>query len=162
MSVQSVALFAAILSTGLVAGVLYGWVVSVLPGLARVDDRTFVSTMQHINVAIFNPGFLVPFVLTPAILGAAALVFWATTDGLGAMWLFLAAVIYLLGVLGVTIGGNIPLNDNLETFDMAKTDESAISAQRVAFEGPWRRWHGLRTIASIVSLACAVLAALTY
>jgi hypothetical protein len=31
--------------TGLVAGLLYGWTFSVIPGTTRVGDRTYVETM---------------------------------------------------------------------------------------------------------------------
>src|SRR5918994_824860 len=55
------ALAAATLTTGLMAGLYYAYAISVMPGLSRTDDRTFVSAMQQINVAIINPWFFVSF-----------------------------------------------------------------------------------------------------
>ena len=43
-------------ATGLMAGLYYAYAYSVMLGLSMTDDRTFVSAMQQINVAIINPG----------------------------------------------------------------------------------------------------------
>ena len=48
-------LAAATISSGLVSGLLYGWTVSVIPGLKKVPDTAYVETMQHINRAIIKP-----------------------------------------------------------------------------------------------------------
>ncbi len=64
---------AAIVLGGLQAGTYYTWASGVLPGLARVDDRTFVHAMQQMNVAIVNPVFLLSFLGAPALAGAAVL-----------------------------------------------------------------------------------------
>jgi hypothetical protein len=65
---------AALLTTGLMAGVYYDWAVSVMPGLARTDDRTFVYVMQEITEAIQNPVFFLGFFGAPLLtLGALLL-----------------------------------------------------------------------------------------
>src|SRR5215210_6268399 len=53
------AVVAATLTTGLMAGLYYAFAISVMLGLSRTDDHTFVSVMQQINVAILNPWFFV-------------------------------------------------------------------------------------------------------
>ena len=68
------ALAAATLTTGLMAGLYYAYAISVMLGLSRTDDRTFLSAMQQINVAILNPWFFVSFL--------GALVFTALAGGL--------------------------------------------------------------------------------
>ena len=55
------ALAAATLTTGLMAGLYYAYAISVMLGLSMTDDRTFLSAMQQINVAILNPWFFVSF-----------------------------------------------------------------------------------------------------
>ena len=55
------ALAAATLTTGLMAGLYYAYAISVMLGLSMTDDRTFLSAMQQINVAIINPWFFVSF-----------------------------------------------------------------------------------------------------
>ncbi len=155
-----VSLFISILSAGLMAGLFFGWAVSVNLGLARVSDRTYVSTMQAINRAIVNPLFIAVFMGTAVVLVAAAVVHAVDGQGKRATWLFVAAGTYIFGVLGVTIGGNIPLNDQLEAFDLEGSGDDAISEQRHGYESPWVRWHTARTAASVLALALAALAAL--
>jgi hypothetical protein len=54
-SSASIVLGLATLTTGLMAGVYYAYACSVMLGLARTSDRTFIDVMRQINVAIQNP-----------------------------------------------------------------------------------------------------------
>lgn len=170
MSAESISHFAALIATGLAAGLLFGWMVSVLPGLARVDDHSYITTMQTINREIINPAFVATFFLPPVLLGLAAVL--GRGDGSSrAVYLGVAAVVYLIGVLGVTAIGNIPLNNALEAFELPAIERSAtdsaeavdnldLADRRQTYERPWNRWHALRTGASIVALGLASAAAL--
>jgi hypothetical protein len=60
-SSASIVLGLATLTTGLMAGVYYAYACSVMLGLARTSDRTFIDVMQQINVAIQNPVFFAAF-----------------------------------------------------------------------------------------------------
>ena len=51
-------LLAATLSMGLVAGVFALYAHTIMPGLGRTDDRTFVGAFQAIDRAIINPWFI--------------------------------------------------------------------------------------------------------
>ena len=55
-------LVAAAITLGLSAGLFYTYSASVMLGLARSDDRTYVRAMQNINVAIINPWFMAHFI----------------------------------------------------------------------------------------------------
>ena len=103
------ATFVALASTALMAGLWFAWAVSVIPGTRLVPDRTYVTTMQTINRAIINPGFILPFLLTPALLAVAGIAQWRGGDTRRGVLLVVAGGTYLVGVLGVTIGGNVPL-----------------------------------------------------
>ena len=72
MELRDILLAGGMLSTGLMSGLLYGWSVSVIPCLSRTSDLSYVGTMQHINRAIINPAFVIPFMGIPLVLGAAA------------------------------------------------------------------------------------------
>lgn len=69
ISVGQTALLAGTISTGLVAGIFVAFSISIMPGLAKTDDATFVHAMQQINVAILNPVFLFLFMLPLPALG---------------------------------------------------------------------------------------------
>ena len=160
MDFTTVLLGLSIVATGLMSGLWYGWAVSVIPGTRRVADANYIDTMQHINRAIINPAFIVPFVGIPIVIGIAAVLQFRAGDGRRGWLLVGAAVTYLVGVLGVTAGRNVPLNDALDAFDLEGSDVEAVRTRRQTYEGPWNRWHYVRTGANLVSFVLASAAAL--
>lgn len=140
-------LVAATVAAGLQAGTYYTWACGVMPGLARVDDRTFVTAMQQVNAAIVNPVFMLSFVGAPVLAGIAAV----TGSGQARPWL-LAALAFSVATVVVTVGGNVPLNDPLEAAAGAGSGADP-SGVRAAFEDPWVRWNVLRAVTSTGSLA---------
>ncbi len=91
MTARTALLLAGMLSSGLSAGLLFGWHVSVIPGLLKVSDRTYVSTMQSINREIINPLFIVTFMIPPLVLGLSALVHFRAGENRRGLWLAVAA-----------------------------------------------------------------------
>lgn len=160
MDLETALLGGGIVTTGLMSGLLYGWSVSVIPGTKRVPAGNYVDTMQHINRAIINPAFIVPFMGIPLVLGGAAVMQFRTGDHRRGWLLTGATATYLVGVLGVTIGRNVPLNDALDAFDIRGSTSDAVERRRTTYERPWNRWHHLRTLASVGSFALAAAAAL--
>jgi len=160
MNLPDTLLGTSIITTGLMSGLWYGWTVSVIPGTRRVADTNYVDTMQHINRAIINPAFIIPFMGIPAIIGLAAFLQFRSGDTRRG-WILIGALgTYVIGVLGVTIGGNVPLNDALDAFDLAGSTDQAINDRRHTYETPWNRWHYLRTAANVAALALTAAAAL--
>ena len=160
MDTKTLLLGTSIVATGLMSGLWYGWTVSVIPGTRRVGDENYVETMQQINRAIINPAFVIPFIGIPVVIGAAAVLQFRSGDARRGWLLAGAAGAYVIGVLGVTIGGNVPLNDALDAFDLEGSDEEAIGERRDSYETPWNRWHYVRTLGNLVSFGLASAAAL--
>lgn len=160
MDTKTALLSAALVFTGLMAGLWYAWTVSVIPGTKRVEDVTYIETMQHINRAIINPAFIIPFMGIPVLLGVAAWAQFRAGDTRRGWLIVGAAGTYVVGVLGVTVGGNVPLNDSLDAFDLAGSSPADIADRRSSYEGPWNRWHYVRTLGNLVSFAFVSAAAL--
>lgn len=160
MDIKKALLGTSVVSTGLMSGLWYGWAASVIPGTRRVPDATYIETMQSINRAIINPAFILPFMGIPVVVGGAAWMQFRAGNQRRGRLLAGAAAIYVVGVLGVTIAGNVPLNDALEAFDLSGSSEQAIATRRQTYEAPWNRWHYLRTAANVASFALAAAAAL--
>jgi uncharacterized membrane protein len=103
-------LIAATVFTGLAAGVIGLYAHTIMPGLKKTDDRTFVGAFQAMDRAIYNPWFMATF------FGALILIAVATVQHLGTgrraalPWLGVALVLYLITVI-VTMVVNVPLND---------------------------------------------------
>src|SRR6478735_9919982 len=81
-TLRSPVLLAATVAAGLQAGTCYTWASGVMPGLADVDDHTFTTSLNSINVAIVNPVFMLTFLGAPALAAAAV----ATTSGHARGW----------------------------------------------------------------------------
>ena len=152
-TLRGTALIAATLTTGLMAGLFYAYSCSVMPALKGADDRTFVDTMQRVNVAIVNGWFLLAF-LGAAVFGVLAAVLHFGRPGFG--WVVAGAVLYV-ATLVITGAVNIPLNNALD----AAGDPAAVpdlTAVREAFETTWVRWNLARTATSSAGFLCLVLA----
>ena len=140
------------LAVGLQAGTYFTWATGVMPGLARVDDRTFVETMQQVNTAIVNPVFLATFVGAPVLSGLTVL----AAPGPARPWAIAAAGLAVATVV-VTVAANVPLNDALAA--AGRVDSIVdLAAVRADFEGAWVRWNVVRTVTSAGALGALAVA----
>jgi uncharacterized membrane protein len=109
---RALSLMAATISMGLVAGVfgLYGH--TIMPGLKKTDDRTFVGAFQSIDRAIINPWFMGGGFLGALVFTAAAGILNIGEDVLP--WIVAAFVLYAVTFV-ITVAINVPLNDEIKT-----------------------------------------------
>ncbi|MFJ1790682.1 anthrone oxygenase family protein [Kitasatospora griseola] len=149
---RTVTLIGATLTTGLSAGLFYSYACSVMPGLAKVDDRAFVDTMQRINVAILNGWFMLSFLGALVLVVAAGVLQWRGGNRTVLLWIGAAAVLYV-AMLVITSAVNVPLNDKLAAAGAPDrlTDPAAV---RAAFEDVWVRWNVVRALTATAAFAC--------
>lgn len=148
------------LSTGLIAGLFYGYSCSVNPALGRLPDTEYLSAMQSINRVILNPVFFATFMGTVFLLPLST---WLSYQGQPSpqFWCFLAAaVVYIIGTFGITIGGNVPLNEALDKINIAGSSAEELARHRGLFEAKWNMLHNIRTVANIISALLAILGCL--
>ena len=103
-------------------------------GLARLPDAEYLAAMQAMNRAIQNPVFFTAFFGAAALLPMSAYIHYGLPVTAHFWLLVAAAAVYLVGVMGVPVFGNVPLNESLDTFQLQSASVSAIAAQRAAFE----------------------------
>jgi uncharacterized membrane protein len=159
-TLQTVTLLTTTISTGLIAGLLFAYACSVMPGLARSSDHTLVETMQNINRAILNPWFLLPFVGSIPLIALAALLAWRGDEQPALPWIIAALVVYAVA-FAITIAFNLPLNNELDT--AGDPDHIAdLAAVRQRFEDRWVTWNLLRTLAHTLAFGLLAWALLTH
>jgi len=157
LSMKTLALLGSVILTGLSAGLFYAWSVSVIPGTKRLIDLTYLETMQSINRAILNPAFFLVFFGSLVLLGlSTALEFPAQKTAFGLM--LAATVVYLIGMVGVTGLGNVPLNNRLDGLQLGGASTAQLAEFRTYYETRWNRLHTLRTVFGVLSFVLAVLA----
>lgn len=156
MTMRTAALVATTVTTGLMAGLYFAFSVAVMLGLHRTDDRTFISTMQKINVAILNGWFGLAFGGALVIGAVSSVLEWRASDHSALPWVIAGVVLYAIGVL-VTMALNVPLNDTLEA--AGDPDRIAdLAGVRSAFETKWNAWNVVRTLVTTVGFGCLVWA----
>ena len=152
--------FISILLTGLLAGLFYGYDCSVIKGLGNLPNDEYIHAFQSINKSIQNPYFFVSFI---GIFFVLPITTWLSykTCGQATFYLLLSAtIIYVFGVLVVTLFGNVILNEQLTKFTISNSTNNEFLEMRKAFEKPWNSYHRIRTIASIVSFSLTILSIL--
>jgi uncharacterized membrane protein len=149
---QGVTLVAATLAMGMMAGVFVLYAHTIMPGLGRTDNRTFVAAFQAIDRAIINPVFLPTFFGALVFTGLAA-VLHLREGGPLTTWLAAAFVLYL-AVFIITIAVNVPLNDGIKA--AGNPDRIAdLAAVRARFnESRWVRWNLVRAVATTIGFGC--------
>ena len=71
--------------------------------------------------------------------------------------LVLASVAYFGGVHAPTVAINIPLNNQVQSLELANMDAAELRAARTAFETRWNRWNTIRTAFALASVTFMVI-----
>lgn len=157
---RAVTLIAATMTTGLVAGVFGLYSHTIMRGLAKTDDRTFIGAFQAIDRAIINPWFMTGFVGALLFTIAAALLHLKSAARGPLPWIVLALGLYLVAFV-VTIAINVPLNDALKAAGDPDriTDLAQVRAQ--FHEVRWAAWNLVRTITTTIAFGSLCWALVT-
>jgi len=132
------------LACALASGALFAFSAFVMDALARLAPDEGIRAMQSINARAVTPAFMTAL-FAPALAAVAVAV-------LGGEPLAIAgAALYVLGALGTTIAGNVPLNDALAGLDPARG-----AAQWREYV---RRWTALNHVRVAAGVAAAGLLA---
>ena len=147
-ALRAVSLMAATVSMGLVAGVFGLYAHTIMPGLGKTDDRTFVGAFQSIDRAIINPWFIGGGFFGALVFAILAAIVQIGRDGLP--WIAAALVLYLVA-FAITIAINVPLNNGIKA--AGDPDRIAdLAAVRARFnEARWASWNLVRVVASTIA-----------
>jgi uncharacterized membrane protein len=161
-SFHQITIFLTILLSGLVAGLLYSYSCSVNIGLRALPDVEYLKAMQSINQAIQNPFFFVSFMGLLIMFPLSAWQLHSLPSPAPYYAILMAMGLYFIGVFGVTVFGNVPLNNYLAVFDISKATADELSVVRSTFEKPWNTYHFIRTISAIISFGLTIFSLLKY
>ena len=132
---------------GTMAGFFFAFSFVVMPGLDATDPLAAMASMQAINDAVSNAAFALGFF--GAVVLALALVGSGLVRRRGPSLVgLLAAVLYLTGVVGVTVAANVPLNDELATLDATLP---ANATAMVDYIRDWNARNHIRTTAGLIA-----------
>jgi uncharacterized membrane protein len=135
---------------GLVGGIFFAFSNFVMKALGQAPTPEGARAMQNINVTVLNPLFFVVFFGTGFIALIVALAAPGTWTAPGPILSRIAAALYLLGTLGVTMLFNVPLNEKLARTALTDTGLSETWAH---YLNAWTSWNHVRTIAALLAAA---------
>jgi uncharacterized membrane protein len=124
---------------------------TIMPGLKRTDDHTFVAAFQATDRAIINPWFMLSAFLGALGFAVAAVIANRGTRALP--WVAVALALYLIAFV-VTLVVNVPLNNVIK--DAGNPDHIPdLAAVRARFhEARWAAWNLVRVVTSLAAFGC--------
>jgi uncharacterized membrane protein len=150
MKINDILLLLTATVLGLMAGVFFTYSNSVMPGLGKLSDEAFIKVMQSINREILNGLFFLCFFGVLVMLPLSTFLSYGNAPR---FYLLLAAtVVYFVGAFGVSVFGNIPLNNALDQFDVLHATKEGFAEWRAQFEERWNTLNAVRTVASLIAL----------
>lgn len=161
LTTQNIVLWSTTVTTALIAGLLYAYSCSVNPGLNRLPDASYLAAMQSINREIQNPVFFLSFMGSLVLLPLSTWMLHSQPVSARFWLLLLATIVYGVGVFGVTVAGNVPLNEALNGIELTTATPTNLADCRRAFEQPWNQLHRIRTVLSVATLMLVVAACLS-
>ena len=161
MGIFACTLVAATFLCALVAGFLFAFAVVVMPGIKTLNDAEFVRAFQVMDRVIQNnqPAFILVWVGSAIALVAAMGLSFYDSDFVRQAPLLILGAFYLFLVQLPTIVINIPLNNKLQSFDVATLTEDDARQVRAEFEQRWNRSNIVRTV--VACFVCFSLIVLT-
>ena len=154
-ALRAISLLAATTTMGLVSGAFLLYAHTIMPGLKKTDDRTFVTAFRSIDRAIINPWFMAGGFLGALVFTLVAVFAHRGTDTL--LWILAALVLYAIAFV-ITIAVNVPLNDALK----AATDPNFAAVRDRFDEARWAGWNLVRAVTSTAAFACLAWALVVY
>ena len=152
-TLRAITLLGATMTMGLAAGVFALYAHTIMPGLKKTDDRTFVTAFQSLDRAIINPWFMLTAFLGALVFTIAAVALNLGRDALP--WVAIALGLYVVAVV-ITFAVNVPLNDAIK----AAGDVDPAATRAAFHEARWVAFNLVRTVLSagaFVSLMWALV-----
>jgi uncharacterized membrane protein len=149
------ALAAAAIGSGLIAGIFFAFSTFIMAAFSRIPPEQGIAAMNSINVTIVRSPFMLIFVPTAilsVLIAVLAIIDWRGSAG---VWMLAGAGLYVIASFISTIVFNVPMNDAL-----AKVSGNGAEAVSVwnTYLKDWTWWNHVRTIASLLSAIAFVRA----
>ena len=132
------------------AGLFFAFSTFVMRALSRLPADHAMAAMQQINAAITTALFGLAFFGTALVcLAIIVATFASALSSLPAALFLAGSLLYLVGVIGVTIAFNVPLNNALAGSTVAQAAD-----YWPRYVQAWLAWNHVRTVLATASLLC--------
>ncbi|MDF1809482.1 MAG: DUF1772 domain-containing protein [Phycisphaerales bacterium] len=150
----------AILVTGVVGGIFFAFSDFIMRSLATTPPSSGIDAMTEINRKVYRSVFIHGIWISAVL--SVILIFAGVTQisDPESIWLIVGGSCYLLGVMGVSILFNIPMNHKLESLASRFEDSANLRAQKFwsIYLSRWTLWNHVRSVAAVISTLCFIFA----
>ena len=144
-----------VIGAALVGGIFFAFSTFVMQALGRLAPRQGIAAMQSINVVVINPLFLLAFFGTGGLCLASVATSLLPETEMSLVPVLTGCILYIFGCIGVTMIGNVPLNERLAETKPDDTDAESLWSFYLAH---WTLCNHVRTAASLAAAACYAIA----
>lgn len=143
------------LGCGLSAGALFAFSSFVMRALGRLPAAQGVAAMQAINFAAPSFAFMLPLIGSGV--ASLALVVWALVEWGEpfAPYLLAGGALYLVGVIGLTMGYHVPRNNALAAVEPGSAEAAGLWKRYLK---EWTAWNHVRAAAGLAAAAALTIA----
>jgi len=137
----------------IVSGFLLAFSIVVMPGIKNLSDKQFIKTFQVIDRVIQDrqPIFMLIWIGSLISIIIASILSFQEIEGYKLTLMILASIIFLVCVHIPTILINVPLNNELQSFDTLTENTNSCKTTRDKFEVKWNHWNLIRTLFSCIA-----------
>lgn len=138
----------------LLGGLYFAFSTFIMTALSRIDQASGIAAMNSINLVIVRSLFIPFFIGTTLASLALALLGLARLGQPGAIAMLAGGTIYVVGMFGVTMGFNVPLNNALAAVDPASAEGARVWMRYLS---EWTLWNHVRMLACVAASALFIL-----
>lgn len=142
------------LACSMAGGSLFPFSNFAMAGLKRLPARDGIAAMQSINVRALGPASMA--LLFGTGLAVIAVSVWSLVDGSRPVgWVLAGSLVYLVGIPGITLALNVPLNIRLERLDPNGPEAAEFWAH---YNTSWTAYNHVRVGAGLLAGALLIIA----
>lgn len=144
--------------SAIVAGNFSAFSEFIMSALKKTEPAGGIEAMQHINREVIKTQF-VAGILSIAVFSILFALYSLTVfEGAALVTLILACLIYVPSVFLVTMLGNVPMNNRLDS-----VDHTSVEAQNywIEYRAKWTRLNHFRSLGSTLTSGLYIVAAIT-
>ncbi|WP_189643730.1 anthrone oxygenase family protein [Deinococcus piscis] len=135
------------------AGTFFGFSSFIMPALQRLPSHQGVASMQSINLVVLKSSFMPVFMGTALVSAVLLVVLARSWRESGVLFVLIGSSLYLVGVFGVTVAVNVPLNEALARVTLGRTEPDG---EWVRFLEGWLPANHLRAAAGGVAASLLI------
>ena len=142
--------------SAVVAGVFSAFSEFIMSALLKAEPASGIEAMQHINRDVIKTQFVAGILSIAVFSILFALYSLAVFEGAALALLILAPLVYLPSVFAMTMIGNVPMNNRLDSLDHRS---SAAHAYWLEYGRKWTRLNHFRSVGSVMTAGLYTIAA---